>query len=140
LIEGKYSKIIGLNHESDVEAFGDIVVQEGVFIKGNVLANSGSVFLKNGSIVKGDVFASINVYIDKDASIIGTIKGFSIENHGEIQGDILDANFYRSFGKSSGKIRSKMVLIGEFATHEGPIESICSKIDQNGRHLLKEDA
>ena len=133
--ESKYRKIIKMDSEAKIETFGDIIIEEGIFIKGDVVANSGSVFLKQGAIIKGDVFASITVHIDQKANIIGKVHGFSVENYGNITGDVNGVGFFRSFGKSSGKIDARMVLLGEYGVHEGPIKSMCVKIDQEARRF-----
>lgn len=82
--ESKYKKTIRMDCEARIETFGDIIIEEGVFIKGDVVANSGSVFLKYGATIKGNVFASIVVHIGQEANIIGKVESFSVENYGNI--------------------------------------------------------
>jgi cytoskeletal protein CcmA (bactofilin family) len=137
--KSKYSKEITLDRiDEDVEAFLDVIICKGVFVRGKIVANNGSVYVEPGAIIKGDIFAGINVFVDEDALVVGAIKSFAIENRGEIEGGIIETNHFMSFGKSSGKIKAKMVLLGEYAIHEGEINAMCLKIDTEARHL-KED-
>lgn len=124
--------------DENIVAFGDIIVNEGIFVRGNITANSGNVYIKSKAVVMGDVFATINVFIDDGASAIGTIRAHAIQNNGKIVEGIINAKIFKSFGESSGKIKANMVLLGEYATHRGMIDAICSKIDLEARYL-KED-
>lgn len=132
--ESRYIKVIRSDRNENIEVFGDVIVSEKVFINGDITANSGSVYIRPGAVVKGNILASINVFIDENALAVGTIKSFSIENCGKIIG-IVDANFFKSSGESSGIIKSKMVLLREHAVHKGLIDAICSKIDSEARFL-----
>lgn len=132
----KYLEIIKTDYIGDISTYGDIVISQGVFVRGNVFAASGSIFIKPGAVVQGRVEAGINIYIGKEAKIIGQVKAFHVENRGEIKGDVNNVNFFRSFGGiSTGKIEATHVLIGEYGVHNGPIISMCAKIDDQGRHF-----
>lgn len=132
----KYLEIVKADYDGDISAYGDIVINQGIFVRGNVFAASGSVFIEPGAIVQGRVEAGINIYIGKKAIIIGRVKAFHVENKGEIKGDVHKVNFYRCFGgTSTGNIEASAVLIGEYGIHRGPINSICTKIDEQGRHF-----
>lgn len=120
--------------DENIEAFGDIIVDKGIFVRGNITANSGNVYIKPKAVVMGDVFATINVFIDDGASVIGTIKAHAIQNNGKMSG-IINAKIFKSFKESSGKIKANLVLLGEGAVHEGPIDAICSKIDKEARYF-----
>lgn len=132
--ESKYLKVIRADQDEDINFLGDLVITQGILVKGELFIGFGSVYIKSGAIVKGNINVSICVYVGKEAKIIGEVRAFSVENRGEIKGNI-DANFFKNFGTSTGNVNAKAVIIGEYGVHRGPIESMCVRIDKQGRHF-----
>lgn len=133
-MESKYLKVIRADQGKDISFLGNLVVEQGVLLRGEVLVGSGSLFIKPGAVVKGDINVSVCVFVSEKAKIIGQVRAFCVENNGEIIGDI-NANFFKNFGTSIGNIDVKAVIIGEYGVHRGPIKSMCVRIDKQGRHF-----
>jgi len=134
--EKEYLKVVTADYTGDISVYGDVVIGQGIFVRGDVFASSGSVFVRPGAVIRGKVEAGINIYISKEAKIIGQVKAFHVENRGEINGNVHKVNFYRSFGgTSTGKIEAISVLIGKYGVHRGLIDSMCTKINKQGRHF-----
>ena len=134
VVESKYLKVIRADQDEDISFLGDLVVAQGILLKGEISVGSGSLFIKSGAVVKGNINVSICVNVGKEAKIIGQVRAFCVENRGEIKGNI-NANFFKNFGTSTGNVDAKAVIIGEYGVHRGPIKSLCVRIDKLGKHF-----
>jgi len=131
-----YEKRIKVDRYRDIDFNGSkLIIENKVFVRGDIFISPGSVFVCPGSTIKGNIHANTSVVVERGAMVYGCIESFSVENRGEIKGNIEANNFVSYMGKSEGNINAKFVLIAEHAVHIGLINAMCKKIHEQGRHL-----
>ncbi|MFA5232395.1 MAG: polymer-forming cytoskeletal protein [Candidatus Paceibacterota bacterium] len=110
LKEGKFCQIIRRDHEGDIRFVGDVIVCDGVFVRGSISARSGYVVIRSGAVIVGDIYAEIAVEIEERSVIVGDIAfAHALTNHGLIRGNVQEVRHVRNFGEIVGDIKYSSV-------------------------------
>lgn len=77
--ESKCLKVIRADQDEDISFLGNLVIGQGILLRGKIIVSLGNFFIKSRAIVKGDIDVSVCVYVSKEAKIIGEVEFFLLK-------------------------------------------------------------